>query len=514
MPSSGKSSADRDTDVNDGMIANAQGAVSVVLTTSESVDDQLEGIQTAATTQVEEMDAVANDISKLSATIEEISSSAEEVNQTTNRAAEMANAGRSAADEATDAMETASDSTEQVQENVEALEQKVTQINEVVDMINQIAERTNMLALNASIEAARADEAGDGFAVVADEVKSLAEESQSRTEEIEATLTEIQDLTADVTEALDEAVTAVENGADRVQTTDEKLEFVSDEIQSAATGIDEVSMAVQEGAEAATRVAGVTDETADAAREISGSVDDIGDERADTTDLLNEIDDALSDAREGREARLSNADTVPTGIDEFDRMGGLPAGSRSVIAADTGDESVSTDVVDSAVATCCAAAIDAGWAASLSPTATLDRHTLDNALGARADVTLTDALAGNRLFVLDLFGSWNHDENVINVTEHGLDTANSRVDRRRDRPLFVIGNIAGELDLMGEEAVRENTYENDGDVLSDDDLVVNVIDEATVPEQLTSFYLGAADRSCRLDGTQQRQNGTRSTLGR
>jgi hypothetical protein len=163
---------------------------------------------------------------------------------------------------------------------------------------------------------------------------------------------------------------------------------------------------------------------------------------------------------------------------------------------------------------CCAAAIDAGWAVSLSPTATLDRRTLDSALSTTADVTLADALASDRLFVLDLFGSWDHGENVIDVTTHGLDSANSRVDARRDRPLFVIGNIAGELDLMGEEAVRENTYENDGDVLSDDDLVVNVIDEATVPDQLTSFYVGAADRSCRLDGSQHRHNGAQPTVSR
>ncbi len=504
----------QDTEINDGMIANAQGAVSVVLTTSESVDEQLEAIQAAATTQVEEMDSVANDVSDLSATIEEISSSADEVSETTDRAAEATSAGREAADEATDAMDTASTATEQVQQKVETLEQKVTEINEVVDMIDQIAERTNLLALNASIEAARAGEEGDGFAVVAEEVKSLAEESQSRTEEIETTVTEIQDVTTEVTDALEEAVGAVDTGADRVEAADEELDIVTEEIQSAAAGIDEVSLAVQEGAEAATRVASVTDETADAAREIRASVGDIHDEREDTTDLLTEIDDALSDAREGREARLSDADTVQTTLDEFDRMGGLPAGSRSVITADTSDDAISADAVDSAVAACCAAAIDAGWAVSLSPTATLDRRTLGQALGATADVTLADALASNRLFVLDLFGSWDHGENVIDVTTHGLDTANSRVDARRDRPLFVIGNIAGELDLMGEEAVRENTYENDGDVLSDDDLVVNVIDEAAVPDQLTSFYVGAADRTCRLDGSQHRHNGAQPTLSR
>ena len=510
----GASPGTQDTDSNDDMIANAQGAVGVVHTTAEAVDDRLESIQSTATQQVDEMESVASEVSDLSATIEEVSASADEVSETTDRAATATTAGREAAAEATDAMETASTATEQVQSQVKTLERKVSQINEVVDVIDQIAERTNLLALNASIEAARAGEDGDGFAVVAEEVKSLAEESQTRTEEIESAVTEIQDVTAAVTDALDAAVAAVETGADEIETADDELDVVTEEIQSAAAGIDEVSIAVQQGADAATRVASVTEETADAARGIEDSVGEIHDERADTTDLLAEVDDVLSAAREGREARLRAAETIPTGLDEFDRNGGLPAGSRSVITADTDESAVGEEGVDKAVATCCAAAIDAGWAVSLSPTATMDRRTLASALTATAEVTMADALASNRLFVLDLFGSWEAGENVIDVTTHGLDAANARVDSKRDRPLFVIGNIAGELDLMGEHAVRENTYENDGDVLSDDDLVVNIVDRAVVPDQLTSFYVGAADRRCELGATQSRQNGTEPTLPR
>ena len=124
------------------------------------------------------------------------------------------------------------------------------------------------------------------------------------------------------------------------------------------------------------------------------------------------------------------------------------------------------------------------------------------------NVTLDDALASDRLFVLDLFGSWRHEENVLDVAARGLDEANARVDARRDRPLMVVGNIAGELHLMGEQAVRENTYENDGNVLSDEDLVLNVVDEATVPDQLAAFYVGAADHHCRLGErrSEQRQS--------
>jgi len=151
-----------------------------------------------------------------------------------------------------------------------------------------------------------------------------------------------------------------------------------------------------------------------------------------------------------------------------------------------------------AVAGCCAAAIDAGYAVSLSPPPALDRATLADALRRQAGLTLSDALDDDRLFVLDLLGSWPREANVIDVADTGLERANDRVDDAREAPLLVIGNIEGELELMGEAAVRETAYENDGDVLDDEDLVLNVVDETAVPAQLRSFYLGAADRSCRL----------------
>ncbi|WP_253736884.1 methyl-accepting chemotaxis protein [Halohasta salina] len=483
--------------IEDGLIANAQGAVGVVHATSESVDERLDLIREAASAQVEDMESVAEDVTDLSATIEEVAASADEVSETTERAATAASDGREATGEATEAMEAASTATQQVAARVETLEAEIDRINEVVDVIDDIAQQTNLLALNASIEAARAGEEGDGFAVVAEEVKSLAEESQSRTEEIETAVDEIQSVTDELTGALDEAVDAVEAGADEVDTAESQLDIVDDEMASAAAGVEEVSEAVSEGAEASTRVANVTRNTADAAREIESSVSEIHDERAQTTALLGEIDDALSTARQHRDRRLRAADRVPTGLDDFDRDGGLPAGSRDVILADT-DGSTTDRAVDEAVAGFAAAAVDAGWAVSLSPTASMDRSTLASVLKREAGVTLDDALASNRLFVLDLFGSWRPEENVIDVTEHGLSRANSQVDAKRDRPCVVIGNIAGELDLMGEAAVRENTYDNDGETLSDDDLVVNVVDESAVPNQLQSFYVGAADTICHL----------------
>ena len=486
--------------IEDGLIVNAQGAVDVVHETSRSVDDQLASIHEAAGAQVEDMNSVADDVADLSATIQEVAAGADEVSETTERAATAATEGRVATDEAASAMTTAAAATRQVQTQVGALADHVERIDRVVETIDRIADETNLLALNASIEAARADDDA-GFSVVAEEVKSLAEESRSETERIEDAVGEIQSVTADVSDALDSAVEAVETGAERIEAAESELDVVDEEMTAATAGVDEVSTAVSEGADASTRVAGACSGTADAARDIDRAVETIGEERTDNTDLLTEIDDALSSVRRRREARLEAAQTVPTGIDGFDADGGLPAGSRSVIVTDTTDDPALERTVAGAVAECCATAIDAGWAVSLSPPPALDRSTLADALRRHAGVTATDALAGDRLFMLDLFGSWSADDNVIDVTETGLERANEQVDAARDRSLFVIGTIAGECELMGEAAARETAYENDGDVLGDDDLVLNVVDEASVSAQLRSFYVGAADRSCRIEST-------------
>ena len=486
--------------IEDGLIVNAQGAVDVVHETSRSVDSQLASIREAAGTQVEDMDSVADDVADLSATIQEAAAGADEVSETTERAATAATEGREATDEAASAMTTAAAATRQVQTQVEALADHVERIDRVVETIDRIADETNLLALNASIEAARADDDA-GFSVVAEAFKTLAEESRSQTERIEDAVGEIQSVTADVSDALDSAVEAVETGAERIEAAESELDVVDEEMTAATAGVDEVSTAVSEGADASTRVAGACSGTADAARDIDRAVETIGEERTDNTDLLTEIDDALSSVRRRREARLEAAQTVPTGIDGFDADGGLPAGSRSVIVTDTTDDPALERTVAGAVAECCATAIDAGWAVSLSPPPALDRSTLADALRRHAGVTATDALAGDRLFMLDLFGSWSADDNVIDVTETGLERANEQVDAARDRSLFVIGTIAGECELMGEAAARETAYENDGDVLGDDDLVLNVVDEASVSAQLRSFYVGAADRSCRIEST-------------
>ena len=82
-------------------------------------------------------------------------------------------------------------STQAVSEEIKALSEKSALIGQIMESIHEIAQQTNLLALNAAIEAARAGEAGKGFAVVADEINQLSKETTDATGKVDSILKDI-----------------------------------------------------------------------------------------------------------------------------------------------------------------------------------------------------------------------------------------------------------------------------------------------------------------------------------
>ncbi|NGM71139.1 methyl-accepting chemotaxis protein [Natronolimnobius sp. AArcel1] len=489
--------ADEVVGIDDDGLVTAQGALGVVHETSEMVDQKLSTINESATSQVTEMVDVSEDVAELNATIEEVAASASQMASRSDHAAEAAIDGQNATADATAALEDVTELITAVADDVDQLVESVERIDEILDVISTIAEETNLLALNASIQAAKAGADGNGFAVVADEIKSLANESQKRTDEVETVVDEITSATTTVSERLEAATDAAETGTERTADAEQELETVSSSIEEVASGIEQVSTATTKGAAASERVANRCEETADAADRIDGALTEIETDRSRQTDMIAEVDRTLEAATESRRDQLAAEPSVPTAIDAIDDVsGGFPRGGRGVVDA----TAETTARVDDVLASTVTAAIAAGYDVSLSPTASLERRTLRDAFRERdTDHTLETALEADRLFVIDLFDAWTGEsENVFGVENRSLGSVNECIDRQRERPLLVIGNIAGECHAFGEQATRKTTYDNDGGMLEATDTVVNVIDE-DVPATLAQFYRGAADQLVRID---------------
>jgi hypothetical protein len=232
---------------------------------------------------------------------------------------------------------------------------------------------------------------------------------------------------------------------------------------------------------------------AERAADTTATIDDVGQFRAEQTAMLEEIDSALTEATPT--LAVEDIDRIPTGIDQIDDAtdGGLLTGGQSVLQHET--------TAAAAVATPCASALAASYAVSVMPPETMSRSLLADGL-ASYDCSLADCLAENRLFVLDMFEQWSTETNVFDVRAQSLADVNRTTAKRREQPLLIVGNIAGEIAVLGEERAREARYENDSTVFNPADTVCNVVDERSVDEVFGAFYAGAADQVLELTGAE------------
>jgi methyl-accepting chemotaxis protein len=133
------------------------------------------------------------------------------------------------------------------------------QIGEVISLIKQIASRTNLLALNATIEAARAGEAGRGFSVVASEVKSLAIQTARATEDIAKQVQGAQSSSL-------AAVAAIRRITARIEEIDAAAATVANSVTSQSVATQDISKNISAAAKGASKVAAVLREASEATR--------------------------------------------------------------------------------------------------------------------------------------------------------------------------------------------------------------------------------------------------------
>jgi len=202
-----------------------------------------------ATTTVDEIRAIA----------EQLVGRSQSVADTSQRTLEVSQAGQAMVEETIDGMAQIKARVDVIEENILALSERTQQIGEIIDTVNAIATQSNMLALNASVEAARAGEQGKGFAVVAEEVRDLAQRSTQATAQVKAILSDIQKATASTAMATEEGKKGVDAGVRLVAqmgdaigqlsvTIDESAQSAMQMVaggQQQTSGMEQISVAMQ-----------------------------------------------------------------------------------------------------------------------------------------------------------------------------------------------------------------------------------------------------------------------------
>ncbi len=192
------------------------------------------------------VEQVVTAIDQMSATVKDVAKNAVMAQTATEEANLEGQAGRVVVKEAIDSIGSLASEVHKASGVINNLEKDSDNVGAILGVIRGITEQTNLLALNAAIEAARAGDQGRGFAVVADEVRVLANRIQDSTLEIQDLIQRLQSAALDAVSTMNQGVSKAETSVSQVTEAAASLESIADRIDTISKMNTQIAFAAEE----------------------------------------------------------------------------------------------------------------------------------------------------------------------------------------------------------------------------------------------------------------------------
>jgi methyl-accepting chemotaxis protein len=299
----------------------------IIDTTASSVVEMtgaIREIARSADTLNQSTESTAGALELLSDSVRQVETNAQESHVLSNETSQKAEQGMAAVHETVEGMEQIQDSFKGIESIISNLSDKSDSIGAVVKVIQSVVEQTNLLALNAAIISSQAGEHGRAFAVVAEEVRSLAERTANSTRQIAELIESVQDGVLNAVSAMEQGATRVERGVGLTNEAGRILHEIGESSQQStrwakeiveatrgqAADIDQVGIAMTQVKETAMQLNRGTHEQDNAGAEITRGVGQM-------LDLGLEVKNAAQEQRRESSMITRSVEVVATRIKEI-----------------------------------------------------------------------------------------------------------------------------------------------------------------------------------------------------